>query len=249
MLSPTATVLQFFLIPLAVLIIYYDVRYRRIPNAFVLATLISGLTLNIAMDGLNGGLNSLDARITEKPVLTISALPEGAAYIACSEGAAAASAGATHYDSGTVVNVCAQADRSHSITGVGCGGAAWTAVDETESYSCSVTLSSNTTVSVDVADLATNTVSIISTAEQGSLKCYVAEVAVDDLAGFACSAASAVNECGASYVLHQYDNKNDADTKEVLCVFGDVSDAKFFDPGSSSCLGAEWALRKRFGLA
>jgi prepilin peptidase CpaA len=59
MLSPTATVLQFFLIPLAVLVIYYDVRYRRIPNAFVLATLISGLTLNIAMGGLNGGLNSL----------------------------------------------------------------------------------------------------------------------------------------------------------------------------------------------
>ncbi|HEX5873128.1 MAG TPA: A24 family peptidase, partial [Pyrinomonadaceae bacterium] len=29
------------------------------PNAFVLATLISGLTLNIAMGGLNGGLNSL----------------------------------------------------------------------------------------------------------------------------------------------------------------------------------------------
>ena len=57
MLSPT--VFQFFLIPLAVLIIYYDVRYRRIPNAFVLATLISGLTLNIATSGLNGGLNSL----------------------------------------------------------------------------------------------------------------------------------------------------------------------------------------------
>lgn len=59
MLSPTATVFHFFLIPLAVLIIYHDVRYRRIPNAFVLATLISGLTLNIAMGGLNGGVNSL----------------------------------------------------------------------------------------------------------------------------------------------------------------------------------------------
>ena len=59
MLSPTATVFQFFLIPLAVLIIYHDVRYRRIPNAFVLATLISGLTLNIVSGGLNGGLNSL----------------------------------------------------------------------------------------------------------------------------------------------------------------------------------------------
>jgi prepilin peptidase CpaA len=42
-----------------VLIIYHDVRYRRIPNAFVLATLISGLTLNIVTGGLNGGLNSL----------------------------------------------------------------------------------------------------------------------------------------------------------------------------------------------
>ena len=59
MTSPTATVFQFFLIPLAVLIIYHDVRYRRIPNAFVLATLISGLTLNIVTGGLNGGLNSL----------------------------------------------------------------------------------------------------------------------------------------------------------------------------------------------
>jgi prepilin peptidase CpaA len=59
MLSPTATVFQFFLIPLAVLIIYHDVRYRRIPNAFVLATLISGLTLNIVSGGLNGGLNSI----------------------------------------------------------------------------------------------------------------------------------------------------------------------------------------------
>jgi len=41
-----------------VLIIYHDVRYRRIPNAFVLATLISGLTLNFIMGGLQGGLYS-----------------------------------------------------------------------------------------------------------------------------------------------------------------------------------------------
>ncbi len=33
MLSPASIVYEFFLIPLAVLIIYYDVRYRRIPNA------------------------------------------------------------------------------------------------------------------------------------------------------------------------------------------------------------------------
>ena len=59
MLSPTAIVFEFFLVPLAVLIIYHDVRYRRIPNPFVLATLISGLTLNFAMGGLHGAVNSL----------------------------------------------------------------------------------------------------------------------------------------------------------------------------------------------
>jgi len=59
MLSPTATVFEFFLVPLAVLVIYNDVRYRRIPNPYVLATLISGLTLNFAVAGLQGGLNSI----------------------------------------------------------------------------------------------------------------------------------------------------------------------------------------------
>ena len=59
MVSPTATAFQLFLIPLAALVIYYDVRYRRIPNSFVLATLIAGLTFNIVMDGVSGGLSSL----------------------------------------------------------------------------------------------------------------------------------------------------------------------------------------------
>src|ERR1044071_1864900 len=59
MLSPTAIIFELFLIPRAVLIIYHDVRYRRIPNPFVLATLISGLTLNFAIAGLEGGLNSI----------------------------------------------------------------------------------------------------------------------------------------------------------------------------------------------
>lgn len=58
MLTPTAIVIEFFLVPLAVLIIYHDVRYRRIPNPFVLATLISGLTLNFAISGLHGLVNS-----------------------------------------------------------------------------------------------------------------------------------------------------------------------------------------------
>ena len=59
MLSPASIVYEIFLIPLAALIIYYDVRYRRIPNAFVIGTLIVGLSLSIAFAGFNGALNSV----------------------------------------------------------------------------------------------------------------------------------------------------------------------------------------------
>ena len=59
MLSPTATIVELFLLPLAVLVIYNDVRYRRIPNPFVLATLIAGLTLNVGLAGMNGLLSSI----------------------------------------------------------------------------------------------------------------------------------------------------------------------------------------------
>lgn len=59
MLSPIATAVELFLVPLAVLIIYYDVRYRRIPNPFVIATLITGLSLNIIFGGAAGMINSL----------------------------------------------------------------------------------------------------------------------------------------------------------------------------------------------
>lgn len=59
MVSPTATAFQVFLIPLAALVIYYDVRYRRIPNSFVLATLIAGLILNFAIGGVRGGISAL----------------------------------------------------------------------------------------------------------------------------------------------------------------------------------------------
>src|ERR1043166_3638032 len=47
------------LVPLAFIITYYDVRYRRTPNAFVLATLFSGLIINSIYNGLNGTLMSL----------------------------------------------------------------------------------------------------------------------------------------------------------------------------------------------
>ena len=59
MLSPTAIIVELLLIPLAVLIIYHDVRYRRIPNPFVLATLITGLTFNFAVAGWRGVLTSI----------------------------------------------------------------------------------------------------------------------------------------------------------------------------------------------
>ena len=47
------------LVPLAAIITYHDVRYRRIPNLFVLATLIGGLVLNFVFGGLSGVLASV----------------------------------------------------------------------------------------------------------------------------------------------------------------------------------------------
>jgi prepilin peptidase CpaA len=47
------------LVPLAVMVIYYDVRFRRIPNVLVLAALIAGLTINISLGGAAGALSSL----------------------------------------------------------------------------------------------------------------------------------------------------------------------------------------------
>lgn len=47
------------LVPLAAFVIYYDIRYRRIPNELVLVMLIGGLAINISIGGLLGGLSSL----------------------------------------------------------------------------------------------------------------------------------------------------------------------------------------------
>jgi prepilin peptidase CpaA len=41
------------------IISYYDVRYRRIPNSFVLATLVSGVVINAIFGGLPGVLASI----------------------------------------------------------------------------------------------------------------------------------------------------------------------------------------------
>ncbi len=59
MSSSLFIVIAALLVPLAVIITYYDVRYRRIPNAFVLATLVSGLIINTIYGGWRGTLASL----------------------------------------------------------------------------------------------------------------------------------------------------------------------------------------------
>ena len=48
------------LAPLAIFVIYYDVRYRRIPNVLVLATLLAGLSVNTGFSGLPGMLSSFE---------------------------------------------------------------------------------------------------------------------------------------------------------------------------------------------
>jgi prepilin peptidase CpaA len=47
------------LVPLAAVIAYYDVRYRRIPNAFVLAAFSGGVVMNTILGGLQGIYSSL----------------------------------------------------------------------------------------------------------------------------------------------------------------------------------------------
>jgi prepilin peptidase CpaA len=59
MSTPSFIANVILLVPLAIVIIYYDVRYRRIPNAYVLAALVSGLTINIIFGGIHGALSSL----------------------------------------------------------------------------------------------------------------------------------------------------------------------------------------------
>jgi prepilin peptidase CpaA len=48
------------LLPLAVVITYYDARYRRIPNPFVLAALVGGLVINTIAYGRAGLISSLE---------------------------------------------------------------------------------------------------------------------------------------------------------------------------------------------
>ena len=59
MSGPLSVITAAFLVPLAFIISYHDVCYRRIPNPFVLATLTVGLLTNAIFGGVNGLLASL----------------------------------------------------------------------------------------------------------------------------------------------------------------------------------------------
>ncbi|MFZ0063508.1 MAG: A24 family peptidase [Pyrinomonadaceae bacterium] len=48
------------LAPLAALVTYYDVRYRRIPNLLILAALVAGLVINTSFNGPLGALSSIE---------------------------------------------------------------------------------------------------------------------------------------------------------------------------------------------
>ena len=54
MLAHPKIVVALLFIPLAAAIIYKDVRYRRIPNKLVFATLVTGLSLNALFGGMHG---------------------------------------------------------------------------------------------------------------------------------------------------------------------------------------------------
>ena len=59
MLTPYTVSIALVLIPMAIMITYMDVRYRRIPNKLVLITLIGGLGVNTVARGPSGLLASL----------------------------------------------------------------------------------------------------------------------------------------------------------------------------------------------
>lgn len=52
--APQYVALAALFIPLAAIITYMDVRYRRIPNKFVLIILLGGLIINTLFDGFSG---------------------------------------------------------------------------------------------------------------------------------------------------------------------------------------------------
>ncbi len=62
MLAYRTIALGILFIPMALLITYWDVRYRRIPNELVLLTFIGGVTLNTIFGGSHGFRRRGDGR-------------------------------------------------------------------------------------------------------------------------------------------------------------------------------------------
>ena len=60
MLAAHTIAIAALFIPMAILITYMDVRYRRIPNVLVLVTFLGGLVLNTIFGGAHGLLMSLE---------------------------------------------------------------------------------------------------------------------------------------------------------------------------------------------
>jgi prepilin peptidase CpaA len=60
MVTNAKIIVALLFIPLAIAIIYMDVRYRRIPNKLVLVTLIAGISLNLIFRGWHGLASSLE---------------------------------------------------------------------------------------------------------------------------------------------------------------------------------------------
>jgi prepilin peptidase CpaA len=60
MITSPKVIIAILFIPLAIAIIYMDVRYRRIPNKLVFATLMAGLSLNLVFRGWHGLASSLE---------------------------------------------------------------------------------------------------------------------------------------------------------------------------------------------
>lgn len=52
-------IILFFLVPLSAVTIYYDMRYRRIPNLLVAVTLAAGLAINASFGGWQGAFSSM----------------------------------------------------------------------------------------------------------------------------------------------------------------------------------------------
>jgi len=59
MLTTYTVAIAMVLVPMAIMITYMDIRYRRIPNKLVLITLIGGLAVNTVSRGSSGLLASL----------------------------------------------------------------------------------------------------------------------------------------------------------------------------------------------